>query len=92
MALEEKTNRAQAIESALAQIDKQFGKGSIMRLGSRERVEVPAISTGSLSLDAALQPFRPQPLVEDPLVRGVLIHEHQAGLALHQCIIAAGEL
>jgi recombination protein RecA len=46
--------RAKAIEAALAQIDKQFGKGSIMRLGSREKIEVPAIPTGSLSLDVAL--------------------------------------
>jgi recombination protein RecA len=51
---EEKSERAKAIESALAQIDKQFGKGSIMRLGSREKVDVPAIPTGSLCLDAAL--------------------------------------
>ncbi len=46
--------RAKAIEAALAQIDKQFGKGSIMRLGSREKVDVPAIPTGALSLDLAL--------------------------------------
>jgi recombination protein RecA len=46
--------RARAIDAALAQIDKQFGKGSIMRLGSREKIDVPAIPTGSLSLDAAL--------------------------------------
>src|SRR4051812_45776528 len=46
--------RAKAIEAALAQIDKQFGKGSIMRLGTRDKVDVPAIPTGSLSLDAAL--------------------------------------
>jgi len=51
---EDKGERAKAIESALAQIDKQFGKGSIMRLGSREKVDVPAVPTGSLSLDAAL--------------------------------------
>src|SRR5262249_36545317 len=51
---EDKNERARAIESALAQIDKQFGKGSIMRLGSREKIDVPAIPTGSLSLDAAL--------------------------------------
>src|SRR5262245_29485441 len=51
---EERNERARAIEAALAQIDKQFGKGSIMRLGSREKVDVPAIPTGSLSLDAAL--------------------------------------
>jgi recombination protein RecA len=46
--------RAKAIEIAVGQIEKQFGKGSIMRLGSRDVVEVPAISTGSISLDAAL--------------------------------------
>src|SRR5688572_18524906 len=46
--------RARAIDAALAQIDKQFGKGSIMRLGSREKIEVAAIPTGALSLDVAL--------------------------------------
>jgi len=51
---DDKNERARAIEAALAQIDKQFGKGSIMRLGSREKIDVPAIPTGSLSLDAAL--------------------------------------
>jgi len=51
---EDRNERARAIEAALAQIDKQFGKGSIMRLGSREKIDVPAIPTGSLSLDAAL--------------------------------------
>jgi recombination protein RecA len=54
MMADEKNERAKAIEAALAQIDRQFGKGSIMRLGSREKVDVPAIPTGSLSLDAAL--------------------------------------
>ncbi len=51
---DDKNERARAIEAALSQIDKQFGKGSIMRLGSREKIDVPAIPTGSLSLDAAL--------------------------------------
>ena len=51
---DDKQERAKAIDAALAQIDKQFGKGSIMRLGSREKVDIPAIPTGSLSLDAAL--------------------------------------
>jgi len=54
MAFEDRNERGRAIEAALAQIDKQFGKGSIMRLGSREKIDVPAIPTGSLSLDAAL--------------------------------------
>src|SRR5687767_1353106 len=51
---EDRNDRGRAIDAALSQIDKQFGKGSIMRLGSREKVEIPAIPTGALSLDAAL--------------------------------------
>lgn len=48
-------DRNKAIEMALMQIEKQFGKGSIMRLGKEYPVlDVPAISTGSLSLDVAL--------------------------------------
>ena len=47
-------NRKKALAAALGQIDKQFGKGSVMRLGDRETVNVPAISTGSLGLDLAL--------------------------------------
>ncbi len=48
-------DRARAVESALSQIEKQFGKGSIMRLGSRDAiVPISVISTGSISFDAAL--------------------------------------
>ena len=47
-------DRSRAIEAALAQLDKQFGKGSVMRLGSKDKMEVSAISTGSISFDAAL--------------------------------------
>ena len=43
-----------AIDIAVAQIEKQFGKGSIMKLGSKERVAVEVIPTGALSLDMAL--------------------------------------
>lgn len=46
--------RDRALESALSQIEKAFGKGSIMRLGADEKEAVDAISTGSLSLDMAL--------------------------------------
>ena len=47
--------RARALEVALSQIEKQFGKGSILRLGSKDAiVPVSVISTGSISLDAAL--------------------------------------
>ncbi|HXY50584.1 MAG TPA: recombinase RecA [Terriglobales bacterium] len=46
--------RTKAIDLALSQIEKQFGKGSIMRLGSKEVVPISVISTGSISFDAAL--------------------------------------
>ena len=47
--------RSRAIDLALAQIEKQFGKGSIMRLGNKEAiVPISVISTGSISFDAAL--------------------------------------
>ena len=46
--------KAAALETALAQIEKQFGKGAVMRLGQNESMHVEAISTGSLSLDLAL--------------------------------------
>src|SRR5213596_3507347 len=52
---DERSERGKAIDLALSQIEKQFGKGSIMRLGSREAVANGGIiPTGSLSLDAAL--------------------------------------
>lgn len=47
-------NKSQALENALNQIEKTFGKGSIMRFGQKLDIKVEAISTGSLGLDAAL--------------------------------------
>lgn len=47
-------DREKALETALAQIDRQFGKGSVMRLGSDERAPVAVIPTGSIALDVAL--------------------------------------
>ncbi|MBB3046040.1 recombination protein RecA [Litorivivens lipolytica] len=47
-------NKQKALSAALSQIERQFGKGSIMRMGEQERVAVPVISTGSLALDIAL--------------------------------------
>jgi recombination protein RecA len=47
-------DRGKAVEAALSNIEKRFGKGSIMRLGEREISDVPAISTTSLSLDIAV--------------------------------------
>ena len=49
-----RNDKTKAVEVALLQIEKQFGKGSIMRLGDREAVSIPTISTGALSIDAAL--------------------------------------
>ena len=47
-------DKGKAIESALLQIEKKFGKGAIMRLGERPHQEIGAISTHCLSLDAAI--------------------------------------
>src|SRR6056297_1120390 len=47
-------DKQKALDSALAQIERNFGKGSIMKLGSREVMDVEAVSTGSLGLDVAL--------------------------------------
>jgi len=47
-------DREKAIEAAMTQIERQFGKGSIMKLGSRAVLDVPVIPTGSLALDKAL--------------------------------------
>ncbi|MFO1367613.1 MAG: recombinase RecA [Marinagarivorans sp.] len=47
-------NKEKALQAALSQIDRQFGKGTVMRMGDREKVNIPAISTGSLGLDVAL--------------------------------------
>ena len=47
-------DREKALETALAQIDRQFGKGSVMRLGSEERAPVESIPTGAIALDVAL--------------------------------------
>ncbi|MBW2228697.1 MAG: DNA recombination/repair protein RecA, partial [Deltaproteobacteria bacterium] len=47
-------DKEKAVESAMVQIERQFGKGSIMKLGSSPIIDVPVISTGSLALDKAL--------------------------------------
>jgi len=47
-------DRQKALEAALAQIDRAFGKGSAMKLGSREKIEIETIPSGSLGLDIAL--------------------------------------
>ncbi len=47
-------NKTKALDAALSQIERQFGKGTVMRMGDKERVAIPSISTGSLGLDIAL--------------------------------------
>ncbi len=47
-------NKKKALDAALSQIERQFGKGSVMRMGDQQQQAVPAISTGSLGLDIAL--------------------------------------
>ncbi|WP_158774874.1 recombinase RecA [Cobetia sp. L2A1] len=47
-------NRTKALNAALSQIERQFGKGAVMRMGDTPRVTMPSISTGSLGLDVAL--------------------------------------
>lgn len=47
-------DKSKALEAAISQIDKAFGKGSLMRLGDREVVDIESISTGSIGLDIAL--------------------------------------
>ncbi|MFC3673927.1 recombinase RecA [Ferrovibrio xuzhouensis] len=50
----ENMDKSKALEAALSQIDRTFGKGSVMKLGSRPIVEIESVSTGSLGLDIAL--------------------------------------
>ena len=47
-------DKQKALETAMSQIEKQFGKGAVMRLGQNAAMQVDAIPTGSLSLDLAL--------------------------------------
>lgn len=47
-------NKMSSVENALSQIQRQFGKGSIMRLGTQEAEKIPTVPTGALSLDIAL--------------------------------------
>src|SRR6266576_3727138 len=47
-------DREKSLETALAQIERQFGRGAVMRLGDETRAPIEVIPTGSISLDAAL--------------------------------------
>ena len=48
------SEREKALDSALAQIERQFGRGSIMRLGEESRAPIEVIPTGAIALDVAL--------------------------------------
>ena len=48
------SDKRKALDTAIAQIEKNFGKGTVMRLGDKPEMQVDAIPTGSLALDAAL--------------------------------------
>ena len=52
--MEENVEKRKALEVAMSQIEKQFGKGSVMKLGQFKAMEIEAIPTGALSLDIAL--------------------------------------
>src|SRR5579871_1598072 len=52
--MDRQMDRQKALEMAMSQIDKQFGKGSVMKMGERPQLDIEAISTGALSLDLAL--------------------------------------
>lgn len=52
--MDKNQDKEKAVQTAMSQIDRQFGKGSIMKLGGREVMDVPVIRTGSLALDKAL--------------------------------------
>ncbi len=54
MAKDTEVDKQKALEAALGQIERSFGKGSVMRLGAQQHLDIEAISTGSLSLDIAL--------------------------------------
>ena len=51
---DEKTEKTRAVDTAISQIEKQFGEGAIMPLGSDKAVQIEGISTGSLAVDIAL--------------------------------------
>src|SRR5258708_14349920 len=52
--MDKQIDKQKAIEAAMSQIDKQFGKGSVMKMGERPQMDIEAVSTGALSLDLAL--------------------------------------
>ena len=88
-------NKEKALAAALGQIEKQFGKGSIMRLGDDRTMDIETVSTGSLSLDIALGAGRDDGVgrahpfgVADPhqQVQGRLNHRLEARLWVRHAV------
>ena len=86
----ERHERQKALELTLSQIEKQFGKGAIMRLGQQTKLDIPALSTGSLALDLALgiggvprgrviEIFGPESSGKTTLSLSVLVEAQRAG-------------
>ena len=86
----ERLERQKALDLTLSQIEKQFGKGSIMRLGQNAKLDIPAISTGSLTLDLALgigglprgrvvEIFGPESSGKTTLTLNVIVEAQRAG-------------
>jgi recombination protein RecA len=86
----ERAERSKALELTLSQIEKQFGKGSIMRLGQDTKFDIPAIPTGSIALDLALgigglprgrvvEIFGPESSGKTTLSLSVLVEAQRAG-------------
>ena len=86
----ERSERQKALEATLSQIEKQFGKGSIMRLGQDTKLDIAAIPTGSLALDLALgiggvprgrvvEIFGPESSGKTTLSLSILVEAQRAG-------------
>ena len=86
----ERMDRQKALELTLSQIEKQFGKGAIMRLGQNTALDIPSISTGALTLDVALgiggvprgrvvEIFGPESSGKTTLALSILVEAQRAG-------------
>ena len=86
----ERLDRQKALELTLSQIEKQFGKGAIMRLGQNTKLDIPALPTGSLALDIALgiggvprgrvvEIFGPESSGKTTLSLSILVEAQRAG-------------
>src|SRR3954454_16246159 len=87
---DDKATRTKAVDLAMSQIEKQFGKGSIMRLGTKEVLPIAVISTGAISFDAALgaggfprgrvvEIFGPESSGKTPIALQVIAEAQKAG-------------